>query len=317
MKKSTYDVIIPVKDMAVFLPEAVRSVFALQPPPEKLIIVDDGSSDHPQAAVTPDERIVWIVHEQSQGKSRSRNEAIRACSGDFIQFLDADDFLSVDKVARQLQYFAENPDTDAVVGDVVLFEDGTHPDSGTLREYGENPDILLQLIRKNTFAIHAFLWRRDFFEQFGWFDPYFEISQDRELYIRSILAGASIRYQPGPKVYYRRHPGSSIKSRQFDAAHFNAEALARHAGALATFAEGKYCVEVASSLRMLARNANIHGRPWREVTDRIKTAYSLDEKLEIAQNSVYKSIEKIFGPYALEAILRPKFAIDRRVKTFE
>jgi glycosyltransferase involved in cell wall biosynthesis len=314
---ATFDVIIPVYNMAAFLPDAVRSVLALEPAPEKIIIVDDGSTDSPRETVAAHPKIVWISHDKPLGKSHSRNEAIRMSQAGFIQFLDADDFLAPDKVARQLGYFEAHPEADVVVGDVIIFEDGTDPDAGTHRTYGENPDILRQLIRKNNFALHAFLWRRAFFDRFGWFDPYFIISQDRELYIRSILNGANVQYQAGTTVYYRRHPGSSIKSKQYEAAHFNAESLARHAERIVAVNPLKYRTEVASSLRMLARNANIHGRPFAEVKSLLKKARAIQNNPQIEQNALYRLLERLAGPVVLELLLRPKFFLDRRFKTFE
>lgn len=312
----TWDVIIPVKNMAAFLSEAVGSVLKMVPEVHQIIIVNDGSTDHPETAVTHP-KIRWIHHGNSLGKSTSRNEGIEASTADFINFLDADDFMEPLKVQKQLDFLTTNPQFDAVFGDMIAFEDGHPPEQGEFRSYEKVSDLLTQLIRKNTLSIHAFLWKRDFFPRFGFFDPYFEISQDRELYIRSMIQGAQISYQPGSTVYYRRHAKSSIKSKQYEAAHFNAQAVVKNASSIMQRFPGRYDQELADSIRMLARNANIHGRPLAEVYALLEAAFSTKKNSQIVQSRLYYVLETLLGPSLLELLLRPKFFIDRRLKTFK
>jgi glycosyltransferase involved in cell wall biosynthesis len=312
----TIDVIIPVYNGARFLAGCIEHVLLLQPPVHQIIIVDDCSTDNPEGILPTNEKIIFLRNDKNEGPASSRNKGIRAAKADFIQFLDADDYLSEGKWQKQVQFFAENPQADAVFGDVVLFEDGTSREKGTIVKYAPDHDIVAQLIQKNVYAIHAFLFRRRFFEQFGFFDTSLRIGEDRELYLRGLSRGATFLYQPGCNVYYRRHPRSAVATKFFEGAFGNAQALLRNTDALRKQFGNQYDGLLSNSLRMLARNANLHGRPWHEVVDLLKKASEFSNKQHIQQNSVYNFIENCFGALFLEVLLRPKFVLDRRFKTF-
>jgi len=69
----------------------------------EVILVDDGSRDASLAIARGFEaRGVQIVEQPNRGASAARNAGLRAARGAFIQFLDADDLLAPDKIARQL-----------------------------------------------------------------------------------------------------------------------------------------------------------------------------------------------------------------------
>lgn len=309
---ATYDVVICAKDMAEFIEATLDSVLASDVPPGKIIIVDDGSSDGTADKAAKKPKTMVIRNGVNKGKSYSRNLGISQSTTDYIQFIDADDLLHPKKTAIQLDYFAKNPGTGMVWGDVKLFQDGKDPDAGDLRSYETYDDLLEQLIVRNHIALHSLMARRDYFDRFGWFDEYFRISQDRELYIRSILNGAKWAYTPGALCYYRRHPGSTIASKLTEAAHYNAMAVRIHRKKLAEFEGGRLCQKLVDSLRTLARNANIHGRPPEEVRSIIEEAYALGMP-NMPQNALYAFVEHYLGATFLEQIIRPKYDIERKL----
>lgn len=92
---SRFSIIVPVYNVEQYLDECVRSVLAQTFSDFELILVDDGSKDRSgtlcdQLAAT-DTRI-RVIHQENQGLSGARNTGIRAATGDYLMFLDSDDW---------------------------------------------------------------------------------------------------------------------------------------------------------------------------------------------------------------------------------
>ena len=105
-------------NQARFLAEAVRSASARTVRFE-LIVVDDGSTDH-SAAVARALRDVLLIRQHNRGLSGARNRGMRAASGEFVIFLDADDRLlpgAIDLGARAL---GAHPDCVMAYGRTVM-----------------------------------------------------------------------------------------------------------------------------------------------------------------------------------------------------
>ena len=90
-------VIVPVYKVEKYLDRCVRSVLAQTFRDFELILVDDGSPDScPQMCddwAKKDSRIK-VIHQNNQGLSAARNTGIRAASGEYINFIDSDDWVA-------------------------------------------------------------------------------------------------------------------------------------------------------------------------------------------------------------------------------
>jgi glycosyltransferase involved in cell wall biosynthesis len=107
-------VMIGVYNGARYLGEAIDSVLAQTHPAAELIVVDDGSEDESGAIAEAYGPPVRCIRQENGGMAAARNRAIREASGDYFAFLDADDRFRPDKLERQLQVFAEDPQLDVV-----------------------------------------------------------------------------------------------------------------------------------------------------------------------------------------------------------
>lgn len=100
-------IIIPCYNQAEFLPETLKYVQSQTYADFECIIVDDGSTDNSAEIVhsfmVNDPRFC-LVSKQNGGTATARNVGLKAASGDYVIFLDADDFLHPEALARQLEH---------------------------------------------------------------------------------------------------------------------------------------------------------------------------------------------------------------------
>jgi glycosyltransferase involved in cell wall biosynthesis len=310
-----YDAIICAKDMETFIGETIENLKAALLPPQTIWVIDDGSSDNTASIAANYADVQVIKNGTNKGKSFSRNLGITSSKAPFIQLIDADDLIARDKVHNQIQMLLQFPHIDAVFGDVQHFiETPNGREFRPIISYEQIPDMLNQLIQKNIYALHSFLFRRSYFEKAGLFDERLVTSQDRELWIRALLSNCKVEYQPGNLAFYRRHAQSTIASQQTHVAYYNALAVSLHADELFLFNNGIYEATTRESLRMLARNANRYLRDFSEVDDLISKAYQTDKTpIKLIQNTLYNFMEVVLGAKITERLLRPKFWLDHKI----
>src|SRR5262249_24552816 len=95
---------IPSFNSAQWLGQAIESALAQTWPEKEVIVVDDGSRDESPEIARQFGTKVHLIVTENRGGNQARNEALRAARGEWMQFLDADDYLEPEKIAQQ---FAE------------------------------------------------------------------------------------------------------------------------------------------------------------------------------------------------------------------
>ena len=96
-------ILIPAHNAEAFIGDTIRSALAQTWPRTEIIVVDDGSRDRTLAsAVRFASPRLKVATQANQGAAATRNRLFALAQGDYIQWLDADDLLAPDKIARQL-----------------------------------------------------------------------------------------------------------------------------------------------------------------------------------------------------------------------
>lgn len=110
-------IVVPVYGTEAYLPQCVESLLAQTHSHLELILIDDGSPDHSGALCDrygeQDQRVL-VIHQENQGVSTARNAGVKAAHGQYIAFVDSDDWVGPDYLAALLQA-AEQSEADAVV----------------------------------------------------------------------------------------------------------------------------------------------------------------------------------------------------------
>jgi glycosyltransferase involved in cell wall biosynthesis len=129
MDRLSISVVIPVYNAQIFLRQAISSALEQTFPPHEIIVVNDGSTDSSQEIATSFGSAITCITQPNRGQSAARNLAIRHSTGDWIAFLDADDYWLPDKLARQAALVQADPDIGLIyTGKTDLALDGTTHD---------------------------------------------------------------------------------------------------------------------------------------------------------------------------------------------
>lgn len=106
-------IIVPVYNTAEYLPKCMNSLINQTFKDIQIILVDDGSQDNSlqicKDFATKDPRIT-VISQQNQGPSAARNKALKLATGEFIGFLDSDDYIEKNTFETALKYFDDDID---------------------------------------------------------------------------------------------------------------------------------------------------------------------------------------------------------------
>ena len=105
-------VVIPLHDAADLVVAAVESCLAQTHPRLEVVVVDDGSTDHPERALAPFAASIRLVRQANRGAAGARNRGIAEARGELVHFLDADDTLDPDAVEQKLAAFRAVPEAE-------------------------------------------------------------------------------------------------------------------------------------------------------------------------------------------------------------
>ena len=196
-------VIIPVYNAERFIIKAIQSAIE-QPEVLEVVVVNDGSTDgtltllnyfkesNPNANV----RIYHHNNKINKGRSASRNLGITRAKGNYIAFLDADDYYLRNRFKNDKFIFKENIEVDGVYNAIgVHFYRESNPLEEeklrltTVTEYIEPCELFDALFyyKKGHFSIDGLTVKRSIFEKIGYFNEALKVAEDTELFFRMAL----------------------------------------------------------------------------------------------------------------------------------
>src|SRR5438445_3224416 len=138
-------ILIPCYNAERWVAQAIESALGQTWPEKEVIVVDDGSTDSSLSIIKSfSDRIRWQTGPH-RGGNAARNRLLQLARGEWLQYLDADDYLLPDKIARQMEFLESHTKTDVVFGPVTMeymTESGTHREISSVPE-PRDPWILL------------------------------------------------------------------------------------------------------------------------------------------------------------------------------
>jgi glycosyltransferase involved in cell wall biosynthesis len=218
-------ILIPCYNAAPWLAATLESALAQTWPAKEIILVDDGSTDGSLAlARSFESRGVQVIAQPNAGASAARNHALRQARGEFIQFLDADDLLSPDKIAAQITALTGQPAGRAATCRWGRFQvdpaTARFVDDAVYRDF--TAVEFLVLAGKTGAMMHPSAWLvpRAVTEKAGPWDESLSLNDDGEYFSRVALASTGLAYCPDAAAlsYYRSGLPDSLSQQRGDRA---------------------------------------------------------------------------------------------------
>ncbi len=203
-------VIIPTYNTGRFIGQAIDSVLAQTYPHYEIIVVDDGSTDDTKSRLQPFYDKISYHYQPNQGVSAARNTGLTMARGELVLFLDADDYLAPDKLARQSACFDRNAKI-GIVHSGWWLVDQAGCTLAEVKPWQNVPQLNLAswLFWKPVYPA-AMLFRRSWLERVGGFEPGLAHAEDVDLALRLAQAGCQAKWLKQPTAYYRQHEGNTI-----------------------------------------------------------------------------------------------------------
>jgi len=246
MENPLVSVIIPFMNEEKFLEESVKSVLLQDYPNIEVILVDDGSTDNSsriakKIAAENSSKIYYYNHAQHKnlGVSATRNRGIKMAKGDYISFLDADDYFLPNKISEQVGYFLKYPEISMAAEASIYWYDwmeGNHVNQ-TIKVGSQNdkvidpPQLMLDLYPLSSGAAPcpcSLMVRKSLMEKIGGFEANFnkeyQLYEDQailaKIYLKekvyvSSSANNLYRQRPESIVYQSKEKGTYHRVRKF------------------------------------------------------------------------------------------------------
>jgi glycosyltransferase involved in cell wall biosynthesis len=180
----------------------------------EIIVIDDGSNDNSRKVIQQfSGRIRWEAAGSNQGVNRTRNRGISLASGEFVLFLDADDFLEPDTVFRQVELL-EDRAADICYADWkywMMRPKGSWQSKPHNGKRSPGDDLTVSLLKDWWCPPFAYLYRKRFILENNLFwNENLGFPDDFEYILKASLKQPAVVYHPVVTGYYRKHIGSRL-----------------------------------------------------------------------------------------------------------
>ncbi|VVM05504.1 glycosyltransferase family 2 protein [Methylacidimicrobium tartarophylax] len=194
---------IPAYNREEWIAQAVESALAQSWPNKELVVADDGSTDRTREILEGfGDRIRLLSLPGNSGPASARNAILESARGEWIQWLDSDDYLLPRKIETQLRE-AGGESADVLLSPSRIEPWGPEgPKPHWTARLPESPDPFYLWLAFWFPQIGAQLWRREALLRIGGWSPG-HLVDDYDLYARSLQKGLRFRFTPSSGAVYR------------------------------------------------------------------------------------------------------------------
>ena len=192
-------VIIPCYNYGRYLARAVDSVLSQTFSDFELLVVDDASTDDTALVAQgyADRKLLRLIRrKQNKGLSAARNLGMENATGEYLVFLDADDTIAPEKLARQVEFLDKHTAAALVYSDVEYVDEAKHATRyfpGVLARYGKLPqgDVFEELLSGNFMTVNSVMVRASCVAAAGLFDENLRAMEDWDMWLRICMSGGA------------------------------------------------------------------------------------------------------------------------------
>ncbi|OOE74040.1 glycosyltransferase family 2 protein [Salinivibrio sp. ML290] len=216
MHNPKVSIIIPVYNVEAFIAQCLESVINQTYDNLEIICINDGSTDsslHVCKSFAKKDRRLHIVDRENQGVSAARNTGLALATGEFIFFIDADDWLAQDAISILVSNSAK---ADVVAGSATVYHESTNHYTPYKKKRHKEVDL-----KRNFFQLELVVWnklyRHDFIKGLTFKEGI--IHEDEEFYWQVFSLEPRIQIVDNSIIYYRVRSHSITNQLSYDAEH--------------------------------------------------------------------------------------------------
>lgn len=309
-------VIIPSYNYSTYISDAINSILGQTYPHWEVIVVDDGSKDDTADVVARfiarDSRIKYH-YQHNQGLSAARNTGISLAQGEYLQFLDADDYISERKLEVQVGLLEHDPDVALVYADTYIYTHSDDPnDSPKFQKFnltmppitGQGTPLVLHMAVDNIFLVGSPLFKRSVVLATGPFDQTLFSLEDWHFWYRIALQNKKFLYdnRAGTEFYVRTH-GNNMSGNRYKMWKYKIQARESLISVLKTMPREVEPVDVKAVLTRhkallheeQARFELLFGRVFAGIAHTLHCALRGNKSARIWYDSAYWIKERLLG----------------------
>ncbi|WP_162426432.1 glycosyltransferase family 2 protein [Pontibacter pudoricolor] len=220
-------IIVPVFNSELYLYNSLDCLLKQTYKDIEIIIIDDSSTDNSYTVAKQFEsNNVKVIKQPNAGAAVARNTGLSYAAGEYIQFMDADDYLSVDKIEKQVAALKGSYDKVAVCNYINFFAESDlshstyeHDQDTFIFSTNDPVNFLLNLYgangQSNFIQTNSWLVPRPLIDKAGGWRNYRCPDDDGEFFSRILLASGGVVYVPNVYNYYRRSiKGDALSQRK-------------------------------------------------------------------------------------------------------
>lgn len=196
-------ILIPCYNAERWVAQAIESALAQTWSDKEVIVVDDGSTDGSLKEIQKFERRIQWETGPNLGSNVARNRLLELARGEWLQYLDADDYLLPPKIERQVAFLMEQPECDVVYSPVWWVR---WSETSVEKEITQIPgphDPASLLARWWLPQTGGPIWRKEAVMRAGSWKVDQPCCQEHELYLRLLMTGARFLYFGEAHAAYR------------------------------------------------------------------------------------------------------------------
>lgn len=189
-------IIIPTFNRAHLIGRAIDSALAQTYQDLEILVINDGSTDNTREKLATYGNAITYIYQENAGAAAARNTGITIAKGDFINFLDSDDWFFGEKLTAQIAYLDAHARCDIVLcaWQDHWTETGEVKDERLTLQPEDIVKTILLTGNNGLFPPHVALLRRSCLTKVGGFDTSMKMREEQDLWLRLGLAGYRFGY---------------------------------------------------------------------------------------------------------------------------
>jgi len=209
-------IIIAAYNAEKYISETINSVLSQTYPNIECIVVNDGSTDGTREIVNNFGTRIKYVYQDNAERAAARNNGVAHATGKYINYIDADDLITSDKIADQVTYLEQNPEYDLVYSKAKYFKDNGNRSYYSVPRITPQGDILDKLMYGNFINLGSPLIRKEAVDRVGGFDATRHdiiLNEDWDFWLRLAISGSRFGFIDKYQLLYRVHESNTSKAR--------------------------------------------------------------------------------------------------------